>query len=271
MINEILASTTSTDSEYIELYGTPGAPLAGLSLIAVEGDVTGPPGSIDFRFDFASDAVLGENGFYLLANGTAVTIYGVTPDVSISADSLENNSATYALVQTSSIPASGLDGITVLDGLASTDGGAGDIFFFGQPVLGPDGAFFPPGWGRVADGVDTDTTADWTMLSFSNASPPNSPTAGTGDEPVEYVPTPIHGVQGGGASRRARRCDGRDRRHRRGWLPGRSQWLLRAGGRFRSGPRIPPPPRGSTSSVAASPSRSATESPCEGPSTSSTG
>jgi len=35
-INEVLASTTGTDVEYIEIYGAPGASLAGLSLIYIE-------------------------------------------------------------------------------------------------------------------------------------------------------------------------------------------------------------------------------------------
>ncbi|MDP9272207.1 MAG: hypothetical protein M3O93_01535, partial [Chloroflexota bacterium] len=39
LINEALVSHTGTDStEYVELFGTPGASLAGMSLVVVEGD-----------------------------------------------------------------------------------------------------------------------------------------------------------------------------------------------------------------------------------------
>ena len=47
----------------------------------------------------------------------------------------------------------------MIDTVALSDGGTGDIFFFGAPVIGPDGTFFPAGARRVTDGVDTDTVA----------------------------------------------------------------------------------------------------------------
>lgn len=61
LINEILASTTGVDVEYIELFGAPGESLDGLTLIGVEGD--NASGAIDFRFDFAPGDTLGGNGF----------------------------------------------------------------------------------------------------------------------------------------------------------------------------------------------------------------
>ena len=52
LINEIFASHTGTDdTEYVELFGTPGTSLSGLSMIVVESDAFGP-GAIDRRFDF---------------------------------------------------------------------------------------------------------------------------------------------------------------------------------------------------------------------------
>jgi predicted extracellular nuclease len=75
----------------------------------------------------------------------------------------------------------------VLDALGVTDGGAGDTFFFGAAVIGPDGKFQPAGGRRVVDGVDTDSAADWVIADSSLSVPSdqggNNPTAGTGDDP----------------------------------------------------------------------------------------
>ncbi|EKE43946.1 putative endonuclease/exonuclease/phosphatase [Oceaniovalibus guishaninsula JLT2003] len=179
VINEVLASTTGADSEYIELYGTPGASLAGLSLIEVEA-ADGLAGAIDFRFDFADDAVLGDNGFLLLANAMAQATYGVTANVTLD-DSLENSAVTYALVRTDSLSGDDVTGAeTVIDTVASDDGAAGNTFYFGAPVVGPDGTFFPAGLGRITDGLDTDSASDFRILSFGNDPAVNTPTAGTG-------------------------------------------------------------------------------------------
>lgn len=180
LINEVLGSTTSTDAEYVELYGTPGTSLDGLSVIVVEGDVGSPIGNIDTQVDLGAEAVVGGNGFFLLASPQAVAVYGVTPNADIPNNFVENSSYTIMLVETASITGSSITGAEVVrDALGVTDGGAGDTFF-GSPVLGPDGSFLPAGFGRTVDGVDTDSAADWALLSFDNASPPNTPTAGTG-------------------------------------------------------------------------------------------
>ena len=209
VINEVLASTTGApDSEYVELYGTPGASLAGLSFIEVEagGDAAG---TIDFRLDFADDARLGDNGFLLVANATAQATYGVNANLDL-VGQLENGSATWALVETASLAGDVVtDGVVVLDAVASTSGGADETVYFGAPVIGPDGRFLPAGVGRVADGVDTDAASDFAILSFGNASPPNTPTPGTGlggtpgdggDVSIDDAPTLISAIQGAGAA-----------------------------------------------------------------------
>jgi uncharacterized protein len=178
VINEVLASTVGTDVEYIELYGEPGASLAGLSLIYVESNNVGA-GTIDFRYDFATGDTLGLNGFYLIGTTAGLqSFYGVTPNVDIPTNSLENSSATVALVQTASLGGSSVGGgEVVLDAVGITDGTA-STFYFGAPVVGPDGTFFPAGVRRVSDGVDTDAAADWVISDF-NLGASNTPTAGT--------------------------------------------------------------------------------------------
>ena len=91
MINEVLASHSGTDdTEFVELFGTPGYSLSDLSLIVVEGDAFGP-GAIDRRFDFKPFHEIGSNGFFLLGNcGGLLTNYGVTPDASLFNNYLEN-------------------------------------------------------------------------------------------------------------------------------------------------------------------------------------
>lgn len=202
VINEVLASTAGTDAEYIELFGAAGASLAGLSLIEVEANANGTAGRIDFRYDFADDAALGGNGFLLLANAVAQSTYGVTADITLT-QSLENSAATYALVRTDSLTGTVATGAeTVLDAVASTDAATGNVFAFDAPVIGPDGPFFPAGVGRVADGADTDTAADWRILSFGNDPAVNTPTAGTpgngggGGATIDDAPTRISAVQG---------------------------------------------------------------------------
>ena len=186
VINEVLASTTGTDVEYIELYGEAGASLAGLSLIYVESNDVSGPGTIDFRYDFAPAATLGLNGFYLVGTTAGLqSFYGVTPNADIPTNSLENSSATVALVETSSLTGASIGGSeVVLDTVGITDATA-STFFFGAPVVGPDGSFFPAGVRRVTDGVDTDTAADWVISDF-NLGPANTPTAGTG---ADVAPT----------------------------------------------------------------------------------
>ncbi|WP_299473286.1 choice-of-anchor I family protein [uncultured Roseibium sp.] len=182
VINEVLGSTTGPDSEYIELFGTPGESLAGLSLIVVESDDQSSNGTIDRQFDFGDDAVIGENGFYLVANELTESTYSVTADDTIPDNFIENSSYTIALVETASITGSTVTGLeVVIDTVGVTDGEDDSFFAFDAPVIGPDGSFLPAGVGRITDGVDTDTAADWSILDFNNSPDVNTPTPGHDD------------------------------------------------------------------------------------------
>ncbi|MDJ0553330.1 MAG: endonuclease/exonuclease/phosphatase family protein [Microcoleaceae cyanobacterium MO_207.B10] len=204
VINEVYVSHVGTDdTEFIEIFGTPGTSLDGLSFIAVEGDSFGP-GTIDARFDFDSTHTIGDNGFFLVGNPTGLANnYAVAPNAEISNNFLENSSSTFALVETSSISGTSVTGNeVVIDTVALTDGDAGDTFFFDAPVLGPDGSFFPAGARRVSDGVDTDTVSDLVISDFF-LGVDNTPTAGTTDNGGgnnggggEPTLTPIYDIQG---------------------------------------------------------------------------
>ena len=187
VINEVLVSHTGADNtEFFELFGTPGASLDGLSVVAVDANT----GEYEFRFDFGAGDVLGDNGFFLVGNPEGLFAnYGVTPDLEIATNSLQNNSATYALVETASLPGGVGTAVSgsevVLDAVAST---AGDVdtgnFVFNAPVIGPDGTFLPAGVRRAVDGVDTDTAADFVIGNFS-LSQDNTPTSAGGDIVIE--------------------------------------------------------------------------------------
>lgn len=194
LINELLASHTGVDdTEYIELFGTPGYSLAGLSLIVVESDYGVSNGMIDRRLDFGLSDTLGANRFYLIGNPVGLASnYGVSPNVAIADNYLENSSFTLALVQTGSLSGGAGTYVTggeiVLDAMGLRDGGASDIFYFNAPEVGPDGLYLPAGARRIPDGVDTDTASDWVFADFYLGQD-NTPTPGDG-LPAPVVPAP---------------------------------------------------------------------------------
>ncbi len=77
LINEI--RTGSANAEYIELKGTPGASLAGMSIVVIgDGTSTGTAitrtGVVEWLYHFAATDVIGKNGFLVLHNpGDAIS------------------------------------------------------------------------------------------------------------------------------------------------------------------------------------------------------
>ncbi|WP_136684091.1 ExeM/NucH family extracellular endonuclease [Falsirhodobacter xinxiangensis] len=183
-IEAVLGSTTGADPEYIELSGTPGQSLEGFSLIVVESDDIASNGQIDKRFDFTADHVMGDNGVLLVGNSLVASTFGVTPNVEIAADFIENSSYTIALVETASLDA----GTPVaVDAVGVTDGESAEFFHFDAPVVGPDGTFLPAGFRRDGDG--------FAQLDFNNDPAVNTPNAGT-TAAGEYADVKIHEIQG---------------------------------------------------------------------------
>ncbi|MEM6667375.1 MAG: endonuclease I, partial [Pseudomonadota bacterium] len=173
VINEVLVSTTSTDVEFVELFGEPGTSLDGLSLVNIESDDAS--GTIDSQFDFGPGDVIGDNGFFLAGNSLVAGALGVIPNTEIPANFFENSSSTIALVETASLTGSTVDGSeTVIDALGLADDSSG-TFYYNAPILGPDGSFYPSAAARVPDGGDFQL-----VDAFSPAGENTSPTAGTG-------------------------------------------------------------------------------------------
>jgi predicted extracellular nuclease len=217
VINEFSASTTGTDVEYVELLAPPGADLSGYRVLQVEGDAP-VLGVVDSAIAFSAPD----------ASGRSLA--------SLPASALENGTISLLLVN-GTIPANGTDldadndgvidpaaGLTVLDAVATSDGGAGDLTYGGVTLVAgyDDLAFTPGGASRFPDGTDTDTTADWVRNDFDLAGIPafagtlvagealNTPGAvnavwvdpgpGPGDPDCDAEAVTIGSVQGAGAT-----------------------------------------------------------------------
>ena len=203
VLNEVVGSTTGTDVEFIELYGPAGISLDGLSVIVIESDDQTDNGTIDKRIDFGSGDELGENGFFLAGGSLVRSTYGVTPDLDLASNFIENSSYTIALVETATIQGESVTGSeNVIDAVGVTDGEAAQFFRFNAPVVGPNGSYLPAGFYRLSDGVDTDSASDFGISNFYNDTDTNTPTPGTGSSggTGQAQEKFIHEIQGSGSS-----------------------------------------------------------------------
>ncbi|MDO5647476.1 ExeM/NucH family extracellular endonuclease [Paracoccus sp. (in: a-proteobacteria)] len=198
LINKVLGSTVGPDSEFIELIGQPGQSLDGFSIIITESRSGANNGRIDGRVDLSADHIIGDNGFFLIANALAETTYGVIANASIPGDFIKNSSYTVALVETASLTGNRVTGAEVVtDAIGIRGGDSGPVFQFGAPVVGPDGTFLPAGAIRVQDGVSTGQASDFIIADFNNNAEINNPRAGTYAVDVDaYRAVFIHDVQG---------------------------------------------------------------------------
>ena len=194
VINEFWADDDVGDTnEFIELFGTPGMSLNGLSVIIIDNDNGGNLASSTYRRTNQIWPLDGFNipgdGYFVLGAGPGVA--GVT-DFPIAVGNLQNGSQTYALVNTADLlfcvdvaagctsggaghvdidelsPASiALIAANAQDIVGTWNEDVGDLFDFGiqaQQDFGVDTA------SRFPNGVDTDTAADWAIQN--NFGPP---------------------------------------------------------------------------------------------------
>ncbi|MCI0709997.1 MAG: ExeM/NucH family extracellular endonuclease, partial [Chloroflexi bacterium] len=179
-INEVFISMSGTDDvEFVELLGERLTDYSTLSVVALEGDSASNEGLIDDVFPVGTTDV---NGYWT---------------TNLLTDVLENNTQTLLLV----------DGFTgavnddldtnddgtldvtpwtqLVDSVGFTDGGAGDLVY-STSTVGPDGSFMPAGGSRIPNGVDTDTSADWTISDFGRAGAPGNE-GGTASPGYAYI------------------------------------------------------------------------------------
>ena len=187
-INELRISG-SPDAEFFELQGPASTSLDGLSYIVLSGEFS--PGQIDDVVDLSGLSIPAD-GFFVAANTTAATEYGITPDLS-DALSFFGSPTTHMLVRGFTGAAgddldSDNDGVldttpwdAVVDAVSLVDGDATTDYSYSTDVVGPDGSFTPAGTFRCPDAPGG--TFDNNQLTFGTLD-------GTPGEANECVPPP---------------------------------------------------------------------------------
>ena len=104
----------------MDLIGIPGTSLDGLRFIEIESGDQASYGTMDHRFDVGPTDEVGDNGFFRAANALAQSTCGVTSNYEIPSNSLENSSAMYALVETSSLTGDTVSGGEVVSDAAGS-------------------------------------------------------------------------------------------------------------------------------------------------------
>lgn len=157
VINEVVADHIGADTnEFIEIYGAPNTDYSALRLLVIEGDTSGA-GLVDRVLPVGTTNASGYWTTGLLNN------------------QLENGTQTYLLV--SGFSGAAMDDLdtdnngtldvmpwaSIVDELASSDGGTGDFVYSTVALLpNSDGvAFSFGGASRIPNGTDTNTAADW--------------------------------------------------------------------------------------------------------------
>ncbi|MEL7089172.1 MAG: PEP-CTERM sorting domain-containing protein [Planctomycetota bacterium] len=202
MINEIVSDTPGDNEQYIELFGTPGASLDGLSVIVIGDGLTGGEIDLDVSLDGFS---LGSNGFFLIANpllstGSDIPFVG-PPDIELNLFSdgfLETGDTnTFLLVDgftgaegddldTDDVAGPGVGLLEVLpwssivDGVQAIDDDDPNLDYSGQlgiaSVTGT-GSGFPPAHLFRDAATDEFTTSDFGVGPFTPTSGVPEPTS----------------------------------------------------------------------------------------------
>lgn len=173
-INEFRISSGGTDdtSNFVELLTTPGASLAGKTLVVLSGESS--PGQIDFAIDL-SDAVADENGFVLIGNDQNTDLGA--GDIGVPGLNFLGAPQSFLVVDGFTGAAgddldADNDGAldvtpwdTILDSVATVDGDANPDQSYSDTVIPADGAFTPAGAARETDG-----TGDFVSLPFGDTS-----------------------------------------------------------------------------------------------------
>jgi hypothetical protein len=184
VINEVLGSTTGEDREYIELYnpGPAAVDISGWQVFLYDSDTGSSFGGLDGGSPFAVPAgvTLAVGDHFLFANPLAQTEFGVTADVLLPANAVENSSYTAILKD-----AGGgiVNAVFVRDTGATDSANHAGVAIVPEFTVGPDGTNLPAGFTRTPDGAST-----FSLLPFS-LSPPSA-----------FTPTPLAGGGGGGGA-----------------------------------------------------------------------
>lgn len=186
VINEVLGSTTGTDSEFIELWNSGPGPvdISGWRVELWDSDAGASYGGSDGGAPYIVPAAttLAAGDYWVMANTTFGTFYSASlRDQLIQENAIENSS--YTIILKDSVLAA-VDSFFVTDGGAgdsANDAGAAHVPISG--TVGPDGSNLPAGFYRVGDG-----NAATALLEFSpQPAPSATPGAANIPEPASVA------------------------------------------------------------------------------------
>ncbi len=174
-LNEILASTTGADTEFIEIFnsGPTTIDLSGFEIRHYESDDTGTFGDLE-ETNVIPGAVgsgtheIAAGEYFVIGNAAFETAFGFTSDFTTNL-SIENSSVTLELFNTNTMMSEYI--------AYMTDGGAGDMANIGGTAatpdisVGPDGTFFPAGYYLNGDGASTASILEFSPTPAASATP----------------------------------------------------------------------------------------------------
>ncbi len=164
VINEVIGSTTSADTEFIELFNSSdmSVDISGWIIQEVESDDQASNGTVDDFWTINNGIVLDPGGFYLIGNQEFVDVFEITPD-QLEPLSIENSSYTLVLRDTLGT-AQYTAFVSDTDGVVPT-GLTPDI------SIGPDGTFLPAGFRLDSDGGTTASILEFSPRPAPSATP----------------------------------------------------------------------------------------------------
>lgn len=195
VINEVLGSTTSTDTEYVELFNSNNGAM-DISNWTIElwdsddGSTFGEPDG-DSPYTIPAGTILDSGQFYLLANQTAQDAFTITADITIQANAIENSSYTIVLRDAAN---------NVINTIFVTDGGANDIanidgaLITADLTIGPDDSTLPAGFTRTPNGSDTLAVLEFSPVPAPSGTPMASIVAPPADPPQSATIMEIQGA-----------------------------------------------------------------------------
>ena len=176
VVNEVVASTTGADPEFIELYNTGASSidLSGWTIELWDSDSTSFGGA-DGTSPYALSGSIAAGGYRTIANGEAASQLGFIGDAFFGNNSIENSSFTLVLRDA---------GASVVQTIFFWDSGAGDQANIAGSVItpdvtvGPDGTFMPAGFYRSGDGSNNIVIHDFSDFTDYTPGAANVPAPG---------------------------------------------------------------------------------------------
>jgi hypothetical protein len=170
VLNEVLASTTGADTEFIEIFnsGTTAVDISGWEVRQYESDAGEFFGDLD-ETNTITTGTIAAGDWFVIGNQAFIDAFGITPDVQDDGLSIENSSVTLELFDT-------VNSVSIFTAFL-TDGGDGDAANIAGTAItaditvGPDGTFFPAGYYLNGDAGSTASLLEFAPTPAASATP----------------------------------------------------------------------------------------------------